>query len=84
MMRNEKAILKLKMHLHMVFGLANDLNGEYGTAGTLMKMYGEAFNHITCVLMPLMGMTEDEIVDLVSSLDDTTDPTIVRSALQTA
>jgi hypothetical protein len=84
MMRNEQAILKLKAHLHMVFGLANDLNGEYGPAASLMKMYGEAFNHITCDLMPQMGMTEDEIVDLVSSMDELTDPSIVRAALQSA
>jgi hypothetical protein len=50
-------------------------------------MYGEAFNHITCDLMPQMGMTEDEIVDLISSLDKHTDlgyhvPGIVRCALQ--
>jgi hypothetical protein len=69
MMRNEQAILKLKAHLHMIYGLASDLNGEYGTAGTLMKHYGEAFNHITLELLPLAGMTNDEIVDLVSAMD---------------
>jgi hypothetical protein len=31
-----------------------------------------------------MGMTEDEIVDLVSSMDELTDPSIVRAALQSA
>jgi hypothetical protein len=69
MMRNEQAILKLKAHLHLIYGLASDLNGEYGTAGTLMKHYGEAFNHITLELLPLAGMTNDEIVDLVSAMD---------------
>ena len=69
MMRNEQAILKLKAHLHMIYGLASDLNGEYGTASTLMKHYGEAFNHITTELLPQMGMTTDEIADLVSGLD---------------
>jgi len=69
MMRNEQAILKLKAHLHMIYGLASDLNGEYGTASTLMKMYGDAFNHITFDLLPQMGMTNDEIVDFVSAMD---------------
>lgn len=69
MMRNEKAILKLKAHLHMIYGLASDLNGGYGTAGTLMRMYGDAFNHITFDLLPQTGMTSDEIVDLVSEMD---------------
>ena len=69
MMRNEQAILKLKAHLHMIYGLASDLNGEYGTASTLMKHYGEAFNHITLELLPLAGMTNDEIVDFVSAMD---------------
>lgn len=69
MNKNHDAILKLKLHLHMIYGLASDLNGEYGTAGTLMKHYGEAFNHITTELMPMMGMTKDEIVDFVSAMD---------------
>jgi len=69
MMRNEKAILKLKAHLHLIYGLASDLNGEYGIAGTLMKRYGEVFNHITLELLPQMGMTNDEIADQVSALD---------------
>jgi hypothetical protein len=69
MMRNEQAILKLKAHLHLIYGLASDLNGEYGTASTLMKHYGETFNHITLELLPQMGMTNDEIVDFVSAMD---------------
>jgi hypothetical protein len=69
MMRNEQAILKLKAHLHLIYGLASDLNGEYGTASTLMKRYGEVFNHITLELLPQMGMTNDEIVDFVSAMD---------------
>jgi len=70
MMRNEQAILKLKAHLHLIYGLASDLNGEYGDeARQLMKLYGVCFNHITLKLMPQMGMTNDEIVDLVSAMD---------------
>lgn len=69
MMRNEQAVLKLKAHLHLIYGLASDLNLEYGTAGTLMKHYGEAFNHIVVDLLPQMGMSKDEIVDLVSAMD---------------
>jgi hypothetical protein len=34
-----------------------------------MKHYGEAFNRITLELLPLAGMTSDEIVDLVSAMD---------------
>jgi hypothetical protein len=69
MIKNEQAILKLKAHLHMVYGLANDLNGETSVARTLMKHYGDTFNHITIELLPKMGMTNDEIVDFVTSLD---------------
>ncbi len=69
MNKNQEGIRKLKLHLNMIYGLASDLNGEYGTASTLMKHYGEAFNHITLELMPMMGMTNDEIVDFVSAMD---------------
>ncbi len=69
MNKNQDGIRKLKLHLHMIYGLASDLNGEYGVAGTLMKHYGEVFNHITLELLPKMGMSNDEIVDLVSSMD---------------
>lgn len=68
-MRNEQAILKLKAHLHMIYGLASDLNGEYGTATSLMKLYGEAFNHITLEILPKLGMSEEEIHDLVASIE---------------
>ena len=84
MIKNEQAILKLKAHLHLVYGLANDLNGETSVARTLMKHYGDIFNHITCDLLPQMGMSEEEIVDLVTSIDEHTDPSIVRAALQSA
>jgi myosin-crossreactive antigen len=70
MMRNEQAILKMKAHLHMIYGLASDLNGEYGIAKKLMRQYGNAFNEISTVLLPQMGMTNDEIVDLVTSIDN--------------
>jgi len=70
MMRNEKAIKKLKAHLHMVYGLATDLNGEYGIANRLMRQYGNVFNEISTVLLPQMGMTNDEIVDFVTELDN--------------
>ena len=71
MMRNEKAIKKLKAHLHMVYGLASDLNGEFGDASRqLMKLYGMCFNHIILKLMPALGMTNDEIVDFVTELDN--------------
>jgi len=69
MMRNVQAIRKLKAHLHMIYGLASDLNGEYGTAGNLMKLYGECFNHITTELLPQMGMSEDEVRDLVTAME---------------
>ena len=70
MMRNEQAILKLKAHLHLIYGLASDLNGEHGIAKKLMRQYGNAFNEISTVLLPQMGMTNDEIVDLVTSIDN--------------
>lgn len=68
-MKNEPAIRKLKAHLHMIYGLADDLSGEYGPASTLMKLYGECFNHITTELLPQMGMSEEEVSDLVTSLE---------------
>ena len=68
-MRNEQAIRKLKAHLHMIYGLADDLSGSYGSVGTLMKLYGEAFNHITTELLPQMGMSEDEVRDLLTSIE---------------
>ena len=70
MMRNERAIKKLKAHLHMVYGLASDLNGEYGIANQLMRQYGNVFNEISTVLLPQMGMTNDEIVNFVTELDN--------------
>ena len=70
MMRNERAIKKLKAHLCMVYGLASDLNGEYGIANQLMRQYGNVFNEISTVLLPQMGMTNDEIVNFVTELDN--------------
>jgi myosin-crossreactive antigen len=68
MNKNENAILKLKSHLYMIYGLSSDLNGEYGIAKPLMSLYGKAFNHITTELLPQMGMSEEEVEDLVSRI----------------
>ena len=73
MIKNEQAIRKATAHLHMIYGLCNDLNGEFGDeARQLMKLYGACFNHISVKLLPLMGMTNDEIVDLVMALGEDT------------
>ncbi len=70
MIKNQDAILKLKSHLYMIHGLANDLNGEYGIAKPLMGLYGQAFNHITTELLPKMGLTDGEVEDIVSRIQD--------------
>jgi hypothetical protein len=75
MIKNEPVIRKMKAHLHMLHGLCEDLSGSFdpqrNTAAPLMALYGEAFNKIAIDIMPKLGLTEEEIHDLVISfLDD--------------
>lgn len=73
MMKNEQAIRKATAHLHMLYGLCENLNGEFGpTCGPLLKHYSEAFNYISVKLLPQFGMTNDEIADLVMAIGEET------------
>jgi hypothetical protein len=68
---NTTAIHKLTTHLNTIYALCETLNGEYGpTCGPLLKHYGEAFNYISVKLLPQMGMTNDEIANLVMAIGD--------------
>ena len=71
-MNNAQAILNATAHLHMLYGLANDLNGAYGSEPIqkLMGLYAEAFNHITAEVLPMLGMSSDSIEDLVAGIDE--------------
>lgn len=85
MMRNEKGIQKAIAHLQVIYGLANDLNGEYGDeATTLMRLYSETFNHITLKLLPSLGMSEESIHDLCVDLGETYDPYMFKPSIVAA
>lgn len=75
-MNNDSSKRKAIAHLHMIYGLANDLNGAFGSESVqkLMKLYGETFNHITTEILPSLGMSEESIEDLVAGLDEAYDP----------
>ena len=86
MIKNEQAILNATAHLHMIYGLANDLNGAYGSESvqTLMRLYGEAFNHITTQLLPSLGMSEEAIEDLVAGIDEAYEPFLFKPSIVAA
>jgi len=82
-MNNAQAIRKATTHLHMIYGLANDLNGAYGSEPiqTLMRLYTETFNHITTEVLPMLGMSEESISDLVSGLDEAYEPFLFKPSI---
>ena len=84
MMNNDNSRRKAIAHLHMIYGLANDLNGATNTVVTLMRLYGEAFNHITGDILPKLGMSEEAIEDLVRSLDEDYSPRLFEPFAEVA
>lgn len=79
-MKNQKAIKKATAHLTAIFALCENLNGETSLARPLLKHYSECFNYISVELLPKLGMTNDEICDLVMSIGETSPEVIGKMA----
>ena len=71
---NQKAIDKLIKHLGAIHALCEDLSGSYDPSHEivvpLMALYGECFNHIAVNALQKLGMSEEEVRDLVTSFLD--------------
>lgn len=71
---NQKAIDKLIKHLGAIHALCEDLSGSYDPlreiVAPLMALYGECFNHIAVNSLQKLGMSKEDIHDLVISFLD--------------